>query len=211
MSTSLRGAYRVPIEKLHQFEKDTTDQIVENTADYLCDLLEALEPEEFADWIENNGTIQPEKSYNKKAYRRFLVIKGLEFLEYKKENDPVGREFAFEHGWEVYLDEHFAYVLPRGFTCDEVPEYAEDYSYWDTTDKDEDVSRGEWVERGEKWEELLERGGSHSAPLKIAPITFATRDEKYDSFEKLHRKLFDKVDDEKAEQIVDNVYKVLNR
>lgn len=59
-------------------------------------------------------------------------------------------------------DEGYAYFEPYGpFRIHEkltVPDWFEDFAYWNNVEPPEDVSEEDWKARGEKWKEMIEYG-----------------------------------------------------
>ncbi len=72
--------------------------------------------------------------------------------------------FDLECGWKVWLPlrGRFAYTSPWGehYTRKDLklPDYVEDYPYWDSVDEPEGMSMREWRRRGKNWECATEPG-----------------------------------------------------
>jgi len=108
-------------------------------------------------WLEKNPKIAKAKRPRTKA--RWLIIE-----EWIKE-DAKSMErgfFGIEMGCQVFIHGRYAYIIPcgedwllKGF---ELPEFAEDFSYWNNSDRPDELSDREWNRRGRTWDKIIGTG-----------------------------------------------------
>ena len=142
MSTKIYEAYRIPCANLVDFLSGMRKKVV---TEVMPLVLEDLQ---------RNGLT------SSKHIRDHIMreVRGCE-------DDGQGMPYPLDPydiscGFSVYQKDEYCYLVPYGRALREVSMGNDvvDYSYWNNTDPDENVSEEEWESRGQVWEEILDHG-----------------------------------------------------
>ena len=150
MSTKVYEAYRFPKDKLNDFVEFIDETILPELLDYGFYIFSSIK----------NKTIN-----------EILEKKDMQDLEV---SDLSKREIAFEHliqkgirsnfrnmydlivSYNFWIKGDYVYTIPYNMqnVCPniEYPDYVEEYSYWNNTDRPKDISEEEWEKRGRLWD-----------------------------------------------------------
>ncbi len=101
------------------------------------------------------------------AAHRLSLLLGDKEPELEAIHRLLGSEEDLSCGIRVYVHGSYAYLLPWGIESQKVrrPRLAQDFAYWNSTDKPKGVRRAEWKRRGATWESILD-----SAPCLYCDI-----------------------------------------
>jgi hypothetical protein len=70
--------------------------------------------------------------------------------------EKYSRLFNCDCGWNIWFHDGLAYVIPWGedhrMKQLDVPGWAEEYGYWNNTDKPDDITDEEWDKRSDTWD-----------------------------------------------------------
>lgn len=157
MSIKIWNACRVPLPKFYKFLDETRKEAEEQVADIVKSYMGNLKPESIVKWM-GDQKINPEI---------FITWLYFEFVENVLKPASASGQYRLTNLdcclW-VYLDSRYAYVIysfpmyfARYLVLTTIPEYAQDFAYWNNTDKPDHISEKEWKARGKKWYTLLDR------------------------------------------------------
>lgn len=154
MSTKIYYAWKVPINKLNETFDFVRPQIYKNGEDILRRLMANATEKTIREYKEKN------KNYSEVVMRfkiAFQLVKEASILTDR--NPGLDVDFIFN----IWLNDDYAYLIPVGeYTKFKMPEWAENYCYWDNVDEPDDIKEEEWEERKNKWEEINLGEGIHS-------------------------------------------------
>jgi hypothetical protein len=154
MSTKIYYAWRVPIDKLNDFIDFVRPQVYETAQNIIAKLM----PDVTKEHIEK---VKLEKPYLPEAMIRFSsAIELCKSISKQSGRAPgVDVDFALN----VWLYENHAYIIPIGEYKDfKVPDFAEDFSYWNNTDQPDNITDEQWEEKCKTWEQINLGEGLHS-------------------------------------------------
>lgn len=167
MSIKIYQAYRVKVRDFNPFLKYLRLETLKKAAYHVKTLMDCLLPEKVEELVKGRYPdfpndirvgIDPEfvKSYLKLEYLEKL------FREHH-DNQYRGDPFDLQSGFSFFLSGSYFYGWPWGtfILSDEIVlayKKAEDYSYWNNTDRPEEVSQREWNRRSKLWWLIHERG-----------------------------------------------------
>lgn len=156
MSTKIYYAWRVPINKLNEVFDFVRPQIYKNGEDILRRLMRTVDEK----FIHESKEKKNDNDFPESAIRFKAAVKLAKEVS-KRSTRTLGVDVGFV--FNVWLNDTYAYLILIGeyknFT---MPEWVEDYSYWDNVDEPEGLKEGEWEKRGEKWSEINCGEGVHS-------------------------------------------------
>lgn len=159
MSTKIYTAYRLKNGKnLWKFIHKSKQQAKEGIEKILMDTYRRwLDDQEFLEKIVKN--------YNPEDYTS-LAFEMSDYLtrKYKEQvTSPLRTPFNMDVSYTVRESKGRYYIIPY---CDGIMrntldflrehEDLEEYSYWDNTDKPEEISQAKWNKRGDNWEKVIE-------------------------------------------------------
>jgi hypothetical protein len=145
MSTKIYEGYKIPIRKLNDFIAFTHKYNVKKKAE-LVDVLMSCEPE-----FTETPTYEVKNLARWKRHQTFSnVIKKC----YDASLQSLRSEYDIECGLNIWIYKDNAYVIPINCDYGKVPKFAEDYSYWNNTDRPETVSAAAWAGRCRVWEKI---------------------------------------------------------
>lgn len=181
MSTKIYEAYRIPASQFSEFlffiYKETIDKFV-SKAENLIGRIDKYSLEKMMQRYSVKEEAKQEANWPE--HKRWLKWEFLRdaFREHAHTDNYL---FDVQSGWVFYPNGRYFYGWPWGDTkLDEETvlkfEDAEDFSYWDDTDKPEEISTREWRRRGIKWDEIL----LHQRERKL---TFYTIDFSKDAYQ----------------------------
>lgn len=156
MSIKVYNAWKIPVEKLHDFEKDTKPKIRQELADKVWETIRHLKPEKTLQRIKNEGKVSYFRENPEWCCETYIFETVMDdfFKPYNKTTEKT--PWDIECGWSVRVTEDFSVLKPYGpqhFFDIEVPNYADDFSYWNNTGKPDEISEEEWEKRKEFWRE----------------------------------------------------------
>lgn len=160
MSTHIDG-YRVKINKLNDLIDFIRPQVFKNAARIVRNLMAAVSDES----IERlSGKKTGTGCKNEKHIRFAMAIDMITKISKQTLRAP-GADISFE--LNIWLRGDYAYIIPVSEFKYKInfPSYAKDFSWFDHSDKPEDISKKEWIERAQIWHKinLGEGKSSHNA------------------------------------------------
>jgi hypothetical protein len=149
MSTKIYEAYRCPASKLNEFIDCFRAHALKFTVKFIREYMSKLLPEAVAEY-------QKKHTYWKEPSLRFHKVMELCVEDSRR---PEKGAFQLDCGLNIWLYRGKAYIIPichlrgllKGF---KLPEWAEDYCYWNNTDEPEGVPYEEFKARGDMWEKI---------------------------------------------------------
>lgn len=185
MSTNIYTAYRIRqpdqlwpvLRTIKERGMEETQRSIIHFAQSVLHLVNSQSPE-YDQWYTNfrrNGKVPPSKA--DEDARMYLTL-----TRFKKEyREQAGTSERNEYDFDVSVsireyDGNF-YLIPK---CDwsvgraldfleTLPEL-EDFSYWNSSDKPEHISRTEWTHRRNIWHALFKMGWDHYVQLTICSV-----------------------------------------
>ena len=156
MSTKIYYAWRVPINKLNETFDFVRSQIYKNGEEILKRLMTNVQEKVIKEYRKKYGN----ENYPDLEIRFETALQDVkEASKSLSRNSVMDPDFVFN----IWLNGDYAYLVPIGeYTKFKMPEWAEDYSYWDNVDEPEGLKEGEFEARGDKWEEINCGEGIHS-------------------------------------------------
>lgn len=169
MSTKIYEARRLPVRRVGEFIEFVDGEMMKPVLRHVRKLMAGVKPE-FIDTflkeqygIEKKNQAKEPKLENLKRFAAFSAV----LAEAKKaaaSNEWNGHSMVFDLncGWSMWTRGGLAYMTPFGpqwlFRSPfKYPEWAEDYSYWNNTDRPEGVSQRAWDARGDMWDKVWDR------------------------------------------------------
>ena len=163
MSTKIYRAWRLPAENLNAFFDQARPQMYGRVLDRVESIAMKVSDESVTtylekqrqDYVTRGWTKLAERDYSLTGWKAawFRTEKALEYIQ--RARDHVHGYLMIDCGFNVWLHEGSAYVIPWGSWGyhDELvlQPYVRDYSYWNNTDKPDDIPDDEWSERGDTW------------------------------------------------------------
>jgi hypothetical protein len=165
MSTKIYTAWRVPSARLNEFLDTVRPQMFESALAVVKRLMERVKPEavqrhlaekrkqaEGWGWKINEEDYQAGGCWDA-SYRNDVAFKFIEQARDRKTGYNL-----IDCGFNVWLDGETVYLIPWGppdfYSELKLPEWAEDYSYWNNTDRPDDIPEEAWSERGNNWDRV---------------------------------------------------------
>lgn len=163
MSTKIYEAYRLPAKNLNKFLDRAKNHSMNKVVERVQLLMDSMKPEGFykalvKKWKDEKYIKEYYRDGNPTQYTRFDVVMDCcrEAATHSR-RDPI---FDIECGWSARMYEDDAFLIPYGeeyLRKDfRVPRYAKDFSYWNNTDKPDNVSDKEWNNRYKTWNILFD-------------------------------------------------------
>lgn len=160
MSTKIYAAWRMPVSRLNEFLEKVGKQMLRRVGKATLGFMAAMKAE-VVEKKTQEIIFQPRANDEKyvesiRKFARFQIVMD----EAAKASMRLERHpFDFDCGFNVWLYKGRAYVIPWGepWTRDKirVPSWAEDYAYWNNTDRPNRVSQKAWDARGRTWSKFL--------------------------------------------------------
>lgn len=151
MSTKIYYAWRIPKDMLNEFIDYLRPQAYEYAEGIIRNLIGAVTPE----GVEKQRKEHPYYKEDRLKLEHVLSL-------CKKASEDIRRHpvIDVDSGFNIWLFGTHFYVIPIGeFQEYKVPDFAEDYSYWNNTDQPENISDEEWNSRSETWNSINGGGG----------------------------------------------------
>ena len=149
MSTKIYYAYRAPASRVVEFIDWAHDILWAELKEQMEGFMAGVKDEAIGDppdWIKSD----PEGVELWARYKRFDKVVEL------NEKCDLGLDLSLNmwfHGRKVYM-------IPIGMPGrmnrlnDTIPEWAEDYCYWNNTDHPEELTYRQWSQRGKTWDKI---------------------------------------------------------
>ena len=161
MSTKIHTAWRVSITRLNGFIDSYRNNAIEAVVSRVVKRMNDFWPDEI-------GT--PPEHIPEKYRARWIMRRKFDLVIGKAENSAQSpyRDVVYdiECGLNIWIRGKYAYVIPHGeewiHENFKVPKYAHDFSYWDSTDRPEEVPSSSWWKRKNAWNKLCLGSGKHS-------------------------------------------------
>lgn len=159
MSTKIYEAYRIPINKYNDFANWFKETGTKEMVKYFWNIIGNMKPEDMCEIVLEHCDDTSDQYDAISALLHHLYKEAVLPASTSNEKSPVDPDFGF---W-AFPNGKYLYIIPNIpqwmvydlWSLGEYPEYAEDYSYWNNTDKPDEISNNEWRKRGRKWDELL--------------------------------------------------------
>lgn len=150
MSTKIWTAWRFPQKHLNEFLDCVRPQMFSQVVKDVETMAESVKPEaiaeQMASWSEKSPFSREDTEFGRRVE-----------LTLKTWADPRMREslLAFDCGLNVWFYRGQAYVIPWGHPkyadCLELPSWAEEYAYWNNTDRPDNLTQRQWDARARTW------------------------------------------------------------
>lgn len=151
MSTKIYQAWRFKEEHWAEF----IDFVHENMMNRVCELVKEMMAK--AELTEENYK-EIKESKNPKRVEDWLRLDKIEESLIEAAKDPRKSYWDIECGWNFWILDDYVYSMPIGpYSIVEyikVPDFAEDYRYFNNTDRPKNISEKEWDERREMWNKI---------------------------------------------------------
>ena len=149
MSTKIYYAWKIPVNQLNKFIDIVRPQIFNKAVELVKIIMcsEYVLPTDIAEDLK--------KGIPEKAARFRKAIKVIEEVS-KKDTRSPGQDIDF--ALNIWLRGKYAYIIPVGEeyfkSILKLPKWAKDFSYWNNTDKPDNVSSKKWRLRSHTWNEV---------------------------------------------------------
>lgn len=171
MSTKIYTAYRLPTKHLNKFLIETNEVMFNNVVKRLNLLMDKLKPEGYYQLLlkqwKDKAWVDKIFEREGKAARFGRLDAILSACKEAAQSPRRDIMFDIECGWFIRISNKYAYVIPYGeaYTHDnlKLQDYVEDYSYWNNTDRPENISPARWGARAKKWNDFFDR--PHENPV----------------------------------------------
>jgi hypothetical protein len=155
MSTKIYHAWKVPANRINDALLNMNEQAIQQESEYLKRAYHHVSEEEvqkkIQKWMQSDlydgSPVDPEPIRLSIAISTILRSNK---LLYKNGDIP---DHASANMW--FYEDHW-YIIQYSNYEWEVPEYAEDFAYWNNTDKPDEISEEEWYMRRKVWDAILE-------------------------------------------------------
>lgn len=170
MSTKIYTAYKIPLNKTKEFCKEFFSQCRKQTEEKLALTIDSYSSQKFTDWfIEKHGNNNEMKQ--EQITREF--IEWLWQVAYKPAAESnLNSYYNISYGLWAYPLGRSLYIIPDTpkqlwFDLLSVDtdgmKYVKDFSYWNNTDRPDNVLSKEWSHRKRTWEKIFKE----SVPMYI--------------------------------------------
>jgi hypothetical protein len=159
MSTKIYYGYRCSVKTFNEvFLPAFREHCLAKVQERIELLMDAVLPEKIREYYENKNW-QEEMPYEeflvkKEKFFRFRTVFKLACEASK--DDKRNFISCLDCSLNVWLHKNNVYIIPYGETWIyddfKLPEGAEDYSYWNNTDRPDEISNRKWNERRNNWE-----------------------------------------------------------
>lgn len=187
MSTKIYTAWQVPIFHLNDFIDYIRPQIFDCAAEKIKELMPEIRNSKLEEMIKENEHL---KNVSDEKLRYRFIIKEIE-----KAAKDCKRTFLFDVDFSlnIWLKDEYAYIIPVDnlIVTLETPDYAKDFSYWDNTDKSDDVSEEEWAHRCDLWNEIASCINHNHRRLCHNVIDFGALYGDYDAELEIKKRIFE--------------------
>lgn len=158
MSIRIYCAYRVPTRKINEYVKWARLRLLSAAADRVRKLAAGVPADKIPPPPEGFSGDLVRRDRLKRYQYVFDEVCGV--VAKSPYRDPL---VDIECGLNIWLTARNAYIVPYGessltkVVMDDPPEYADDYSYWNNSSRDEDsdISARDWATRAKVWNRLL--------------------------------------------------------
>jgi hypothetical protein len=155
MSIKIYEAYRVPTSRLNEFIKFFSNRQIELKAIQIRRLMGAVKDEIVEAEIADSNVISRATNVDQlERYREAIRFNHVIGSAKEAAEKPYRSVIDAECGLHFHILGKYAYLRPYSSEWEsgiEVPDWVDDYSYWNNTDQPENVSDDEWDERRETW------------------------------------------------------------
>ena len=159
MSTKIYYARKFPLEKLAEFMAFVRPEMFKRIGQEIEKLMAGVESSYVEAELAKN-LCAPEREESVKRTIRFLKAQELIRWRRPEKADPGYPLYSVDCGWNIYLFKGNCYAYVWGHeklhNDIEYPEWAEDYAYWNNTDRPDEITDEEWNARGDTWHEILD-------------------------------------------------------
>jgi hypothetical protein len=151
MSTKIYEAYKIPVARLVEWQEFFNN----GCRKYIIGRLRKCEvPKEEADKFRSR---RKEFRGDKWEWsdKEISISWGFSRWMLESKSGRIGA-FNFDSSFNFWIKDGMAYIIPY-WPCGmkaRVPDWCEEYRYWNNCDHPENISYEEWEERGEVWEDL---------------------------------------------------------
>lgn len=153
MSIKFYTANRVKIKDLNDFLEDQTKQVLNQTAVKIHEYMGRLKIDLVVQWLE-----EEEMNITSDIFIPWLYQKFTEKLLLPAYRSLQPSPFDLSSFLWIYIEGNYAYILysyPRCVSTT-IPDYVQDFSYWNNTDRPERITVAEWGKRRRKWNSVLD-------------------------------------------------------
>lgn len=167
MSIKIYQAYRVSVRDFNPFLKHIRTETLKVAAKHVRELMDALLPEKVEELVKDRFPNFPDDirvGVDPEFVKNYLKLEYLEKL-FREHHDNQYRSdvFDLQSGFSFFLLGGSFYGWPWGtFTLSDeiVLSYGKvvDYSYWNNTDRPDEISLREWGRRQKKWATIHTNG-----------------------------------------------------
>ena len=163
MSTKIYEAYKIPLNKLNDFRNEFNIQNTLEIKEVIKHIVEKSKDFDFSKYTNkrNEGRkkhgLEDLSGEELDNYKMAILLAPC-VVASRKQNHHYNIDCFFN----IFLKDENAYIIPTMISNFHKrvnfnpPEYSENFSYWNNTDKDEEVSEEEWENRGNIWYEFLD-------------------------------------------------------
>jgi len=165
MSVKIYTAWRCSLENLPEFHALLHEHMMDSIIKWVRVFMPNIKYELVAkgiEYIKNHDPWAKDKTLEdiRICFDEWIRLKIILLLAYRDSTKPEVGAFDLDCGFNVYISKGHAYILPFGKRCayDDfaIPSFAEQYGFWDNTDKPEEVSEEEWKKREDEWGKILD-------------------------------------------------------
>lgn len=170
MSTKIYHGVRAPAERIVDFIDHFHEAMMKEAEMFVEELMHVIEPEkvgEVPDYIK--GDVEGEQLWERS--KRFSV---LEEEIRKAAKSPYRDSFDVSCGFNLWVYRYrntipYVYAIPIGpnwaldtMAPKNLPDWVEDFSFWDNTDEPKGMSGAEWKRRATRWNAICTGTGKAS-------------------------------------------------
>ena len=156
MSIKIYTAWRIRPSKIKEFLEIIREHMLAEVIKHAKILMETVKESAVDELVKKNDYGQEMKGKNSDALRLRLVFGQAYRASRNIHRDPY---FDLDCGVCLYPKGKWVYIIPCGeyyiYDDFESPDFAEEYSYWDNTDKPDELTYRQWNTRQKNWEPIL--------------------------------------------------------
>jgi len=164
MSTKIYLAWKIPVSRLNDFIDDISKYMIGKVQQKLVRIFDNFDDEKFIK-KQQEGKSKGEKIKIRKHLKnpRYLFFDKLYFI-FKMARDSAKTSDSslcdFQCGIKFWIRKGYAYIIPWGefsfYDKYKAPAWAKDYSYWNNTDKPDEISASAWKTRQRIWDTMID-------------------------------------------------------
>ena len=170
MSTKIYCAWRVQIKDLNSFIDFVRPQVYSYSEKIISNIMGAVTNE----YVKTKKIEHPYFSEE-----RIKIDRAIELCRDVSKQDKRSPRVDIDFSLNIWLYRDSAYIIPIGeYKNFEVPDFSEEYGYWNNTDRPEEVTEKQWEERCDTWDKInLGQGvcGHNTRRLNHAIIDLSAR------------------------------------